>query len=166
MTILSTQPQVDQLDSFIIESTRDVFSTMLSWEVNEVPLESNGQPATFAMLEYTGCIGLAGKMTGSLFFSCSEQLAKRAAGVILGADVASDPHQISDVVGELTNMLAGGCKSRLCDHECPVVMSIPNIIRGNAIRASSRDVKFMLQRRFDVTIVGESFQVIALGKFE
>jgi hypothetical protein len=63
-------------------------------------------------------------------------------------------------------MLAGGCKSRLCDHDCSVVMSIPNIIRGKLIRAASKDVRFMLQRQFVEPIAGENFKVIALGKFE
>lgn len=45
-------------------------------------------------------------------------------------------------------------------------MSIPNVIRGKLIRAASKDVKFMLQHEFVLPIVGESFKVITLGKFE
>ena len=45
-------------------------------------------------------------------------------------------------------------------------MSIPNIVRGQGIRAGSRDIKFMLKRDFTVSITGEKLEVIALGKFE
>ena len=36
------------------------------------------------------------------------------------------------------------------DPQCPVVMSIPNIVRGQA----SRDIKFMLKSDFALTITG------------
>lgn len=166
MPVSVTQSRLEQLDSFIIESVKDVCSTMLDWPVGPAARDGDGQPGPFELHQINGCIGFGGKMTGSLFFSCSENLASQMARNILGVEVAAGSREASDVVGELTNMLAGGCKSRLCDHDCAVVMSIPNIIRGKLIRAASKDVKFMLQRQFTVPIQGESFKVIALGKFD
>jgi chemotaxis protein CheX len=160
------QSRLEQLDSFVIESVKDVFSTMLNWPVDQGSREGDGQPAPFELHQVNGCIGFGGQMTGSLFLSCSENLAAHMARIILGADHPVGAREVSDVVGELTNMLAGGCKSRLCDHHCSVVMSIPNIIRGKLIRAASKDVKFMLQRQFTVPIIGEGLKVIALGKFD
>jgi chemotaxis protein CheX len=166
MAVPATQSRLDQLDSFIVESVMDVCSTMLNWPVTESAREGDGQPGPFELHQINGCIGFGGKMTGSLFLSCSENLAVQMARAILGTDLAAGAREVSDVVGELTNMLAGGCKSRLCDHDCSVVMSIPNIIRGKLIRAASKDVRFMLQRQFVEPIAGENFKVIALGKFE
>lgn len=161
-----SQSRLEQLDSFVIEAVKDVCSTMLNWQVDQGTAEGDGHPGPFELHQFNGCIGFGGGLTGSLFLSCSENLAGQMARTILGADLPAGAREISDVVGELTNMLAGGCKSRLCDHDCPVVMSIPNIIRGKLIRAASKDVKFMLQRQFAVPIHGESFKVIALGKFD
>src|SRR5688572_11057404 len=149
------ESQLQQLDTFLIESVKDVCSTMLNWPVDSGTLDGNGQPAPFELHQINGCIGFGGKMTGSLFLSCSENLAVQMARTILGGEHSPGSREVSDVVGELTNMLAGGCKSRLCDHDCSVVMSIPNIIRGKLIRAASKDVKFMLQRQFTMPILGE-----------
>ena len=74
--------------------------------------------------------------------------------------------EISDVVGELTNMLAGGCKSRLCDQGCPVAISIPNIIRGESVRAAGKNISFTLSREFRIPDLGESLRIIVIGKFE
>ena len=160
------ESRLQQLDSFLIESVRDVCSTMLSWPVDSGTLEGDGQPGPFELHQVNGCIGFGGKLTGSLFLSCSDNLAVQMARVILGTEFPAGAREVSDVVGELTNMLAGGCKSRLCDNDCNVVMSIPNIIRGKLIRAASKDVKFMLQRQFAMPILGENLKVIALGKFD
>jgi CheY-specific phosphatase CheX len=165
-TLSSLQSRIDQIDGFLVESVKDVCSTMLSWTATEAP-GGLTDPAAFQLGAVSGCIGFAGGMTGSIFLSCSDALAEAMARTILGGGGVPHPQDVSDVVAELTNMLAGGCKSRLCDQECPVVMSIPNIIRGQAIRAFSRDITFMLKREFSLSISGgEKLQVIILGKFD
>lgn len=164
MSTLSLQSRIDQLDTFVVESARDVCSTMLNWSVTTSDPVSMTSPVSFELGTINGSIGFGGKLTGSIFLSCDEKTAQMMARAIMGHDAGAT--EVSDVIAELTNMLAGGCKSRLCDHDCTVVMSIPNIIRGKAIRAASRDVKFMLKRDFGVSISGETFQVIILGKFE
>src|SRR5689334_21597821 len=154
MATLSLQSRIDQIDGFLVESVKDVCSTMLGWVATESVTDGGADPVTFQLNSINGCIGFAGQMTGSIFLSCSEALAAAMAHTIMGGDALA-AHDVSDVVAELTNMLAGGCKSCLCDHGCPVVMSIPNIIRGRAIRATSRDVSFMLKREFSLSISGE-----------
>ena len=166
MALPALQSRLEQLDSFVIESVKDVCSTMLNWQVNDGTPVGDGQPGPFELHEFNGCIGFGGKMTGSIFLSCSQTLAQQMARTILGGDFPAGSRELSDVIGELTNMLAGGCKSRLCDSDCAVVMSIPNIIRGTLIRAASRDVKFLLQRQFAVPIDGAGFRIITLGKFD
>jgi chemotaxis protein CheX len=166
MALSAQQTRLEQLDSFVIESVKDVCATMLDWEVDDGTPFGNGRPGPFDLDEFNGCIGFGGRMTGSIFLSCSEILSRQMGRSILGADFAASARELSDVVGELTNMLAGGCKSRLCDHDCQVVMSIPNIIRGKLIRATSRDISFVLQRQFAVPVNGAEFKVITLGKFD
>ena len=39
---------------------------------------------------------------------------------------------VNDVIGELTNMIAGGLKSAYCDAGYPCSISIPTIIRGKS----------------------------------
>lgn len=166
MSTQVVQSRLEQLDSFITEALKDVCSTMLGWAVASADCPDDGHPASFELHEMNGCVGFGGRLTGSIFLSCSDHLAVCLARRILGTEVQAGSHEVSDVIGELTNMLAGGCKSRLCDQDCPVVMSIPNIIRGKFIKAATRDVKFMLQRCYPVPIPGEQLKVIMLGKFD
>jgi CheY-specific phosphatase CheX len=166
MATLSLQSQIHQIDAFIVESTKDVCSTMLGWEVTESPVQTSENNGNFTLNTVNGSIGFAGGLTGSIFFCADDALAQRMARVIIGGEQAPSSQDVSDVVAELTNMLAGGCKSRLCDHKCPVVMSIPNIIRGRVIRASSRGIRFVHKRDFAISGTGEVFQVIVLGKFD
>lgn len=166
MAMPVTQARLELLDAFVVESAKEVCATMLNWTVDCVEHEATLVPKPFELDHLNGCIGFGGQLTGSIFLSCSDELGAAMAKAILGGDYPQGAREIMDVIGELTNMLAGGCKSRLCDSQCNVVMSIPNLIRGKLIRASSKDVKFMLQREFTAPIDGASFKVIALGKFE
>lgn len=154
---------IEKLDSFLVTATRDVFDTMLQWPVETGPaMEGDGQPHTFELLEINGSIGFGGKVMGNLFFSASEALARRIGAQLLGVEVGHA--EVSDVVGEITNMIAGGCKSRLCDAGFPVVMSIPNIIRGSQLYAHARDVCFLIRRRFKVAQAAEPFQMVLAGR--
>lgn len=166
MATLAQQNRLEQLDTFVLESLKDVCATMLGWTATAVTTNKESAPRPFELNEINGCIGFGGALTGSIFLSCPEKLAVEMARAILGHEYGVGARELSEVVAELTNMLAGGCKSRLCDHQCPVVMSIPNVIRGKFIRAASKDVRFMLQHEFTVPIFGETFKVITLGKFE
>jgi CheY-specific phosphatase CheX len=153
----------EQFDQFLVAATRDVFATMLDWKAETTSTaEGTGEPLPFGLLAINGCIGFGGRITGSLFFSTPEALALAISRQLLGEHVG--PSEVSDVIGEMTNMLAGGCKSRFCDSGYTVAMSIPNVIRGTRLWASSREVQFMVRRRFTVASQGESFQVVLLGK--
>lgn len=140
--------------------------TMLNWSCEADQLSSDFHPRPFELNEVNGCVGFGGALTGSIFLSCPEPIILTMARTILGQEYPPGARELSEVVAELTNMLAGGCKSRLCDHDCPVVMSIPNVIRGKLIRAGSKDVRFLLQHQFTVPAIGQGFKVITLGKFE
>lgn len=117
---------VEAIDKYLVEVTRGVFSTMLNQQVQPAPpAPDHGKPGALELPGINGAIGFGGKVTGTLFFSAPEETAQKMAEIILGGLCEVGPRETSDVVGEITNMLAGGCKSRLCDAGYPVVMSIP-----------------------------------------
>ncbi len=165
-TTSTQQSRLEQLDTFVVEAVKDVCTTMLNWSPTFDPGVHEANPRAFELGEVNGAIGFGGQLTGTIFLSCSEKLVREMAKTILGQEFPPGAREISDVAAELTNMLAGGCKSRLCDHDCSVVMSIPNVIRGKFIKAASKDVRFMLQHQFSLPMIGESFTVSTLGKFE
>jgi len=166
MVTIAQQNKIEQLDDFVVESAKDVFATMLNWPLETTPRTMNAAPRTFQLKDVNGYIGFAGSMMGSIFFSCSEKLNLEMARGILGQEYGPGARELSEVIGELTNMLAGSCKSHLSDHGTLIVMSIPNVIRGKDIKAATRDVTFMLEHCFALPMIGESFKVITLGKFD
>jgi len=125
---LQTAPTLD-IRHFLNGHLVDVFETMLSMKAKPAP---DGQPPEFSE-RTTGSVGFAGDtVTGGIYLHLSTNLANQIAAAMLGLspEETISETEVNDVVGECTNMLAGGLKSALCDkgHECAV--STPAIIRG------------------------------------
>lgn len=157
---------IDLIDVFLVTAAKDVFATMLEWQVRtEETGTDDYKPSRIKLNEINGSIGFGGKLTGNLFLCMTKGMAEDMTQEILG-EGAHSQKEISDVVGELTNMLAGGCKSRICDKGYPVVMSIPNIITGRGIQACAKNIQFMLHHEFRVNDRNDAFQITLLGKFE
>ncbi|HXG49411.1 MAG TPA: chemotaxis protein CheX [Methylomirabilota bacterium] len=153
------------MDQCVLAAATDVWATMLGWNLTAPAVaEAKGPPTSFPLLAINGCVGFAGNLTGSVFLSCETHLGERMARIILGDSGGLTAREVSDVVGELTNMLAGGCVSRLRDQGFTLAMSIPNVIRGVSIQATSRDVTFLIRRRFFLAGGTESVQVTVAGK--
>ncbi len=109
----------------------EVCSTMLSLEASLLP---EPQLPHFAS-RVTGSVGFGGEaVTGVVYLHLSAEFAKTVAAAMLGLgpdEAISEPEQ-NDVIGEVTNMLAGGLKSALCDAGAACAVSTPSIIRGTA----------------------------------
>ena len=132
---LKTAPTLD-IRHFLNGHLVDVFETMLAMKANPVP---EGSLPDFAS-RTTGSVGFAGDtVTGAVYFHLSTDFANQIAAAMLGVppEESLGEHEVNDVVGECTNMLAGGLKSVLCDkgHECAV--STPAIIRGTSFHIES-----------------------------
>jgi len=109
----------------------DVFQTMLSINVTAV---TDGRPPTFAE-RVTGSVGFGGnQVTGAVYLNLSARLASQIAAAMLRLppDETIGETEVNDVIGECTNMLAGGLKSALCDKGCDCAVSTPAIIRGTS----------------------------------
>ena len=132
---LNTAPTLD-IRHFLNGHLVDVFETMLAMKANPV---AEGPPPDFAS-RTTGSVGLGGEsVTGAVYLHLSADFANRIAATMLGLppEETLGETEVNDVIGECTNMLAGGLKSALCDkgHECAV--STPAIIRGTSFAIES-----------------------------
>lgn len=88
----------------------------------------------------TGNVGFAGDaVTGSVYLHCSQAFSAQATTAMLGLspeEITST--EVNDVIGEVTNMLAGGLKSWLCDAGATCVLTIPSVIRGTSFEINSK----------------------------
>lgn len=128
---MTTQTQTLDVRQFMTKHLVDVFETMLSMRAE---LQAAAHAPDFPT-RVTGSVGFGGDtVTGAVYLHLSAPFAVRCTSAMLGLPVEeiTGDAEANDVVGEMTNMLAGGLKSALCDsgHLCAV--STPAIIRGTA----------------------------------
>lgn len=117
--------QTEHLQPFI-RSLANTFHTMLQCKVALGTLWPRDRRAP--LHEVTGVIGLSGKATGMVVVSFSEPLALRAAATLLLSETTEIDDDVTDAVGELTNMIAGGAKAELPEWELSV--SLPSVVVG------------------------------------
>jgi chemotaxis protein CheX len=119
------------VQEFLVRHLAEVFSTMLS--LPAVPLaEAALGDATERV---SGSVSFVGEIvTGSVYLHVPTAFAGLMTGAMLGLPPEETPGdaEVNDVVGEVTNMVAGGLKSWLCDAGATCALSTPAIIRGTS----------------------------------
>ncbi len=112
----------------IVEIAQEVWESFLSMSLLPHPLGPDA-PALEGQT-VTGCVHVSGEWTGSVFLSCHFEVAAAATEAMFAADPGSQsPDEISDALGELTNMVGGNVKSLL---PAPSRLSVPSIAVGRS----------------------------------
>ncbi len=117
------------LQSSIVDTTCDVFETMLSMGVTIETLDgSDGIDGQ----RVVGSVGFAGSVTGNVRIHLSEQFARMITAAMLGMEMEEiEADEVADVVGEVSNMIGGDLKSKFCDCGFPCELSIPTTTQGS-----------------------------------
>lgn len=122
--------KVEYINPFI-ESVYDLFSTMLGCRAQRgsVALATPGG----ASREITALIGLSGRARGTIALSFPEPTALAMVGRLLGMEMETVDETISDALGEMVNIVAGGAKAKFTTEngETPIDLSLPNVVWGN-----------------------------------
>jgi CheY-specific phosphatase CheX len=130
--------QSDQMQQFVFRHLGSVFETMLSMQPKPVAADKTTK---FGGNRITGSVSMVGaQVTGQVYLHLETFFTYRAASAMLGIsmqDLASDA-DVNDALGELTNMVAGGLKSWLCDAGALCTLTTPAIIRGNSYQIVHR----------------------------
>ena len=132
---LQTLPNLD-IRHYFNGHLVDVFETMLSMKAQPMP---EAPPPEFPE-RTTGSVGFGGDtVSGAVYLHLSSKLANQITGAMLGLppEEPLPDNDVNDVVGECTNMLAGGLKSVLCDKGVECAVSTPAIIRGTSFNIES-----------------------------
>jgi chemotaxis protein CheX len=116
---------------FMTRHLVEVFETMLSMKA--IPIDPFEPPHYDSRV--SGSVGFAGDdINGAVYLHLSASFATRIAATMLGLapEQIEGETDVNDVVGEVSNMLAGGLKSAFCDTGYPCAVSTPAIIRGTS----------------------------------
>lgn len=144
------KPDETQIRSIV----RSVWSTQLGLEIQDV--DGLVQPEPSATI--TAAIHISGDFRGGVWLECSRSIIRRAASIMfdLPADQLADEDE-RDVIGELTNVVAGNIKALIPGSNS---ISLPTIVEGSDYRISTLDVKS--STGFSFVFDGESMTVTVM----
>ena len=110
----------------IHEIAQEVWESFLSLSLLPHPLADEAPALTGPTI--TGCVHVSGEWSGSVFLECESATAVGAAEAMFAAEPGGlSPDEVSDALGELTNMVGGNIKSLL---PAPSRLSVPSIAQG------------------------------------
>jgi len=123
----------------IISSTGDkvieFFDAMLSMDLELIDTPEN-EPLDIP--KHVGTINFAGDVNGSLNVKVNGQFAHVITANMLGIslDEIENEDDVKDVIGEMTNIIAGNLKTAFCDSGLHCVISPPSITAGKNFKIS------------------------------
>jgi len=142
---VTTAVDTGHLTQLLSAATRELFTSMLASDVT-LALDQSALPEQFDGI--LSLIGLTGAMIGTGAVSCTAETACDLASRFLMTDIDCVDDSVLDAMGEITNMIIGGLKTQLEAELGCLNMSIPTVIHGKNIRASSRQAECSADLRF------------------
>ena len=125
----------EQTAGFVIDATREVFSTMVMMEATaDFPLK---EPVRRFKCCITGMVGFAGTYSGVISIHCPVELALKVTSNMLGIECGEVNEDLNDAIGEIANMLGGNVKQVLSKGGLDVKLSIPTVISGEDYTVNS-----------------------------
>lgn len=112
-----------------LDAILDVLSTMA--QIQATPGKPSLKKERASKGDVSGLIGLTGnQMKGSLAISFTEPVILKIAENMLGEKIDSVNDTITDLVGEITNMVTGGAKRTLSEMGYDFDLAIPGVVSG------------------------------------
>ena len=143
------------LNDTLLAGVKEVFETMIFANIEE-SCEPEQDIEGDALL---GSITFKGKLEGCLAICCSVPCAKTIAVKMLAMDPSEElsEAEITDALGEVTNMVMGGVKSRLLEAAGNLVVSIPTVVSGRGLQNSLGEgtIKALVKIKFENEYIAE-----------
>ena len=127
------------LNETLLAGAKEIFETMIFVNFEE---SSGGQEDIIEGDSILGSITFKGGIEGCFGICCSVPCAKTIALNMLAMDPSEElsEAEISDAIGEVTNMIMGGVKSRILDAVGNIEVSIPIVTSGQGLENSLGEV--------------------------
>ncbi|MGA1868774.1 MAG: chemotaxis protein CheX [bacterium] len=119
----------EELCQTLIDATCDVFESMLFLTAVSKGAITDENKLNYRS-ELSGIISFVGDLSGSVIFSLNNNAAMKVASSMLGEEITEINEEVEDAVGEITNMVAGGFKTRISNYGIDFNISIPTVIQG------------------------------------
>ena len=118
-----------------LESLLNVLRTMATMEAK--PGAPEVKKNDIANGDVTGLIGMASEQAkGTLAITFTEPVIVEITRRMLGEEVTGIDDTVTDMVGEITNMVMGSLKSRLQNSTNNIAVSIPTVVTGLKLQSS------------------------------
>ena len=124
----------EEIQAMLLESVEEIFSTMIPLPLEPADDVDIGKTAD----RFTSMIGLAGSLKGLMYLHFPVEVAVGLTGAMLGMEVTEADEDVSDCLGEIANMVAGGFKSRLEGRGVDTSLAIPTTVRGRQVQTSGK----------------------------
>lgn len=123
----------------VINSVIDVFYTMLSMELDNIP----AVPENFREEKRTvGTVSFAGDVDGLFNIQVNDKFARIMTAAMLGMeeDEVVGEEEIFDVIREMSNIIGGNLKSTFVDAGLKCVLSVPSLANGLDFRVEALNI--------------------------
>lgn len=116
----------------IVETTDEIFSTMVFMEISALPPLQEGQDKQAIGDHISAMIGISGDLTAMISIHCPEEVGLAISGAMLGMEFTEVDADVKDTMGEIANMLAGGLKEKFAKENMMLQLAIPTAITGKS----------------------------------
>ena len=125
----------DNIVEDIINCTNEVFETMIPMEI-----KTDGsfyQKEDMISTDVISLVSFTGEHSGIVAFFGSKEIAIKITSKMLGIEVSAIDQDVKDAMGELTNMIGGTLKNKVCETFGAMHLSVPIVIAGEELSISS-----------------------------
>lgn len=129
-----TTPNVFPHSDVIPAALKQILSTTCSLELKEDPNDVAASAALRTQGALICIISLVGDVEWSLCLGFPQKTAEAISEKFFGMPLAFESSDLSDCIGEVTNIFAGEVKGRLDEIGVKADISLPSVIRGIGIK--------------------------------
>ncbi|MFQ5962937.1 MAG: chemotaxis protein CheX [Candidatus Scalinduaceae bacterium] len=119
----------------IVVSTQEIFSTMIPIKID--PKDPFYQKEEMITTDVISLVSFTGEHSGIIALFCAKDIALKITSSMLGTEVTELDHDTKDAMGEVTNMIAGTLKNKICEKFGAMHLSVPIVIGGADLTISS-----------------------------
>ena len=150
---------IEKVESFVKMSAVEVFSTMLSLDLEEVETSAVADQEQLA-----GSVGFTGDLNGVVYLMSNAAFVQSLTRRMLGFEQEDecDDSLVFDTLGELTNMVVGNTKSRMSSYSVNCVLTVPSVVKGHRFEIES--LRFQDHRRLEFKCDGGGLRIEILLK--